>query len=339
MFRAPLLCALVLPALAAHTPDQDPAPRAPSVAEVRSLMAQGKLDDASRELETLAHVQPEPPGVERLRGIVEYENNQLADADASFARALWQDASDLESMQMRGVVLYRRGKPEEAIPLLERAHATGSIANADPNYVLGLCYIDAKRYDDARRAFAAQYGFAAESAAAWLVTARILFRQEMRSPAIAAAQKAVQLDPRIPLAHRLLGEIALANADVAGALDELQKEVAVNPLDGETYNRMGDAYIRGGQYAQAQQVLDRAVLLEPNASGPYILLGKALLEEHDPVTAAMYLERGEKMDPSNSMVHMLLGRAFTVMGRQGDASREFETLQKLQETTRPSSNP
>jgi cytochrome c-type biogenesis protein CcmH/NrfG len=224
--------------------------------------------------------------------------------------------------------------------LLERAHSSGAIANADPNYVLGLCYIAAKRYDDARRAFATQYDFAPESAAAWLVTARMLFRQELASQAVAAAQKALQLDARIPLAHRLLGEIDLANADVTGALNELQQELRVNPLDGETYNRMGDAFIRGGQFARAQQVLDRAVLLEPNASGPYILLGRALLEEHDPVTATMYLQRAEKMDPSNAMVHMLLGRAFTMVGRKDDASREFEALQKLQRTTTPPpSNP
>ncbi len=339
MFRAPLLCALVLLALAARVPAQnDAAARPPSVVEVRALMAQGKLDDASRELDTLAAVQPEPAGVERLRGIVAYQNNHLADADASFARALGQDSSDQESMQMRGVTLYRLGKPEEAIPLLEKAHATAPIANADPNYVLGLCYIGTKRYDDARHAFATQYGFASDSAAAWLVTARMLFRQELTAPATAAAQQAVQLDPRLPLAHRLLGEIDLANGDTAGALVELQEEVKVNPLDGETYNRMGDAYIRSGQYARAQQVLDRAVLLEPNASGPYILLGRALLEEHDPVTAAMYLERAEKIDPSNAMVHMMLGRAFTAVGRKEDASREFETLQKLQPATGPSSS-
>ena len=284
-------------------------------------------------------MQPEPAGVERLRGIVAYQNNQLADADASFARALSQDPSDSESMQMRGVILYRRGKAEEAIPLLEKAHASGPIANADPYYVLALCYIDAKRYDDARHAFAAQYGFPVDSAAAWLVTARMLFRQDLRSPATAAAQKAVQIDPRIPLAHRLLGEIDLANADVPGALDELQKEVEVNPLDGETYDRLGDAYLRIGQNSRAQEVLNRSVLLEPNASGPYILLGQVLLEQHDPVTAAMYLERAEKMDPSNSMVHMLLGRAFKAAGRKGDADREFETLQKLLATTRSSSNP
>jgi tetratricopeptide (TPR) repeat protein len=338
---APRLCALCLFVAAASSQAQsDSSTQPPSVADVRSLMAQGKLEDASRELDALASVQPEPAGVDRLRGIIAYQNNRLADADALFARALTQDPSDLEAMQMRGVTLYREGKPEAAIPLLEKAHASEPIANADPNYVLGLCYIATKRYDDARHAFAAQYDFGSDSAAAWLVTARMLFRQELTAPATAAAQKAVQIEPRIPLAHRLLGEIDLANGDAAGALEELQQEVKVNPLDGETYDRMGDAFVRSGQYARAQKVLDRAVLLEPNASGPYILLGRTMLELHDPVTAAMYLERAEKMDPSNAMVHMLLGRAFTAAGRKEDASREFEVLQKLQKTTAAvSSNP
>jgi predicted Zn-dependent protease len=341
MSRAVRLCALTLFAVAAGAPAQNnAAAMPPSLADVRSLMAQGKLDDARRELDALARVQPEPADVERLRGIVSYENNRMAEADASFARAMAQDPADLEAMQMRGVVLYRMGKPEDAIPLLEKAHAAGPIANADPNYVLALCYISAKRYDDARHAFAAQYGFAPESAAAWLITGRILFRQELTAAATADAQQAVHLDPRLPLAHRLLGEIDLANGDVSGAITELETEVRLNPLDGETYDRMGDAYLRAGQYARAQQVLDRAVLLEPNASGPYILLGKALLEEQDPVTATMYLERAEKMDPSNSMTHMLLGRAFAATGRKDDANREFQALQKLQAAATPaSSNP
>lgn len=334
MFWGPCFCACALFALMPGAPAQNNAAASPpSVAEVRSLIDRGRLDDARRELDTLAGEKPEEAGVERLRGIVAYENNRLAEADASFARALTQDPTDLEAMQLRGVTLYRLGKPDEAIPLLEKAHAAEAVANADPNYVLGLCYISTRRYDDARHAFAMQYDFSPDSAAAWLVTARMLLREELTQPAAADAREALQLDPRLPLAHRLLGEIDLANGDVAGALDAFQQEIKVNPLDGETWNRMGDAYLRNGQYARAQQVLDRAVLLEPNASGPFILLGKALLEEHDPVTAAMYLERAEKMDPSNSMVHMLLARAFSGAGRNDDATRELEILQKLQATT------
>jgi predicted Zn-dependent protease len=335
MIRAAWLCALPVLALTSGAPAQnEAAARPPSVAEVRSLMAEGKLDDAQRELDVLAGVQPEPAGVERLRGIMEYENNQMAEAEASFGRAVAQDPSDLEAMQMRGVALYRMGKPAEAIPLLEKAHAAEPIANADPNYVLGLCYMSTERYDDARRAFAEQYGFAPDSAAAWLVTARMLFRQEQTAAAETDARQAIKLDPRLPQAHRLLGEIALAKGDLRGAITELEQERAVDPMDGETYDRLGDAYLRGGQAARAQQALDRAVLLEPNATGPYILLGQALLDEKDPLTAAMYLERAVKMDPSNSMAVMLLGRAFAAAGRKADAQREFNTLEKLQEAKR-----
>jgi len=308
---------------------------AASLADARSLMTQGRLTEALRELNTLALQHPEPTGVERLRGIVEYQDGHLPEAEAAFARAVEQDPADMESMQMQGVALYRLGKPAEAIPLLEKAHAAGPVANADPHYVLALCYITTRRYDDARRELAAQYQFEPNSAAAWLVTARMLFRQELTEPAREAAKQAVQLDAHLPLAHRLLGEIDLAGGDAANAIVELEKERAVNPLDGETYDRLGDAYIRSGQYAQAQQVLDRAVLLEPNATGPYILLGKTLLAEQDPAMATMYLQRALEMDPSNSMTHMLLGRAFAAAGRKDDADREFAAVRRLQDTHAP----
>jgi predicted Zn-dependent protease len=303
------------------------------VASARDLVAQGKLDDALRELDALAAEHPEAAGVERLRGIVDYQQNHMAEAEGDFTRAVEQDPSDLQSMQMRGIVLFRMNLPEKAIPILEKAHSSAPIANADPNYVLALCYIATGRYDDARHAFAAQYGFAPDSAAAWLFSGRMLFRQELTAQATTAAQRALTLDPRLPLAHRLLGEIALAKGDVPGAIAELEQEQKVNPLDGETYNRMGDAYLRQGQLDRAQQALDRAVLLEPDASGPYILLGKTMLEQHDPVMAALYLKHAEAMDPSNPMTHMLLGRAFAVSGRKDEAQREFQIVEKMQGAT------
>jgi tetratricopeptide (TPR) repeat protein len=325
------LSVVVFAALAAGVPGQVAGTSGPpSVASARDLLTQGKLDDALRELDALAAEKPEPAGVERLRGIVNYQQNHLAEAEAAFTHAVEQDSSDLQSMQMRGIVLFRMNLPEKAIPILEKAHSAEPVANADPNYVLALCYIETHRYDDARHAFAAQYGFGPDSAAAWLVSARMLLRQELTAPATAAAEKALALDGRIPQAHRLLGEIDLAKGDLPGALKELEAEIRVDPLDGETYNRMGDAYLRSGQLDRAQAALDRAVLLEPEASGPYILLGKTLLEEHDPVMATMYLQHAEAMDPSNAMTHMLLGRALAVSGRKDEAQREFQMVQKMQ---------
>src|ERR1700737_3198047 len=96
----------------------------------------------------------------------------------AFARAASQDPKDIEATQMQGVTLFRMGKAAEAVPLLEKAHGAVASANVDGNYVLGLCYMDTRRYDDARRSFAAQYGFAPESAESYLLAARLLFRRE-----------------------------------------------------------------------------------------------------------------------------------------------------------------
>jgi len=307
----------------------------PNLAELRQMIDHGHSAEVLKHLDALAAQQPMPAGVERLRGVALYQENRFSDADAAFARALQQDAHDLESTQMRGLTLFRLGQPAKAIPFLEAAHDWNAQTKVDPSYVLALCYVDTRNYDGARHAFAVQYGFAPDSAQAYLLAARMLFRREYLPIAQQYATKALELDPLLPLAHELLGEIALAGEHLDVAIAEFEKERARNPLDGSIYDRLGDAYVRAGDYTKAQQSLQRALLLEPASTGPYILLGKALLRSQDPVNAVMYLERAERMDPGNSMTHSLLGQAYRSLGRTADASREVDTAQKLQAASQP----
>jgi|UPI00067954DD predicted Zn-dependent protease len=308
-------------------------PAGPSLNHARQLWVQGRLDEALAETEALRKVNPEPAEVERLRGFIFYQQNKLSEADSSFALALQQDPKDKDAMEMRGVTLFRMGRAADAIPFLEAARASIPGANIDPNYVLGASYLQVQRYDDARHAFAAQYGFAPDSAPAFLLTARMALHQELVAAAEQSAQKASQLDPKLPGAHLILAEIALARADTTRAIDELEKEQALNPLNGEIYDRLGDAYVRNGQYDKAQQALNCAVLLEPNATGPYILLGKALLGQQNPLMAAMYLEHALKMDPGNYIAHSILAQVYRAEGRKDDAAREFQMAEKLQSGT------
>jgi predicted Zn-dependent protease len=323
-----LLAMLLSGFVPAHgqTSPTDPQSRLEAAAKA---FAAGHAAEALQQLDALAAITPEPPGVERLRGFIDYQQRKMTEAEAAYAKAVAQDPTDLESMQMRGVALYSLGRPEEAIPLLEKAHASVASANVDPNYVLGVCYITVRRYDDARRAFAAQYGFAPDSAPAYLLTARLLLRQENPSQAEEFARKAVALQPDLPLAHLLLGEVQLARERLPEAIAELERERALNPLNGNVYDRLGDAYVRSGDDAKAQQALSRAVLLEPNASGPYILLGKVMLDERNPLLAALYLERALAMDPSNHMAHALLGQAYRRTGRTTEAARQFQMAEEL----------
>jgi predicted Zn-dependent protease len=236
---------------------------------------------------------------------------------------------------MQGVSLFRLGHPAEAIPYLEKAHTAVERANIDPQYVLGLCYADVARYDDARHAFALQYGFAGDSAEAYLLAGRLFLRREFRDQATVQANKALELNPTLPLAHELLGEAALARGDVAGAIQELEAERKINPLNGDLYDRLGDAYLRAGQYPEAQKALNRAVLLEPTATGPYLLLGQTFLKLNQPIQALHYLDRAAKMDPSNYITHNLLGQAYKATGQLAEANREFRLVVELQHQNDP----
>ncbi|HEX5236582.1 MAG TPA: tetratricopeptide repeat protein [Silvibacterium sp.] len=307
----------------------------PTIAQLRTMIDRGHTAEALKQLDTLAAQRPVAAGVNRLRGLALYSQNQFAEADTAFANALKDDPHDADAAQLRGLTLFRLGRAAEAIPLLESAPHWTSQTKVDPSYVLALCYIETRQYDGARRALAAQFGFAPDSAAAYLLAARFMLRREDPLQAQRFAAKALELDSGLPLAHELLGEIALAGEHVDVAVAEFEKEQLRDPLEGGIYDRLGDAYTRAGDYTKAQQSLERALLLEPTATGPYILLGKVLLRRQDPASAVMYLERAEKMDPNNFMTHSLLGQAYRLLGRKEDASRETQTSEQLQAANAP----
>src|ERR1700761_8053208 len=223
MVKSSVLCFLVLitPMLGAQTPTP---PTSSPTAEAQKLLDTGRLDEALKALDTLAQQQPEPAGVERLRGMALYEQGQVQPSAVAFDRAVNQDPQDREAMQMEGVALFRLGKPAAAIPLLEKAHLSIPRTNIDSNYVLGLCYLDTRRYDDARTAFATQYGFPPESPSAYLLAARMMLRRDFLPIADTFAHKALELNPNLPMAHLLVGQIRLSQSKLVEAVAEFEQE-------------------------------------------------------------------------------------------------------------------
>lgn len=310
------------------------APAAPTVKSIRHAIDTGHPDEALQQIATLRASDPKLPGLAREEGMALYAKGNLIEAQKAFAAAVAADANDLEATQMDGLALFQMGRPADAVPLLERSRKS-PIVKADPNYLLALCYMDTRRYDDARRAFAAQYGFDPDTAPAYLVSARLLFRREYTPIAQSFAEKALALDPSLPLAHELLGEIDLAGGHLDDAIAQLEKERARNPLEGIVYDRLGDAYVRAGQYDNAQRVLQQAVLLEPGATAPYILMGKTLLKKGDAIGSVTFLDHARAMDPANYITHSLLAQAYRALGRSDDASREVQIAEKLQAASEP----
>jgi tetratricopeptide (TPR) repeat protein len=311
-----------VPAFAAQVPAGSTP--ADDLAKAHEELQRDKVAEAIALLEQLAAMRPVTKGVERELGLAYYRTGKLAEAKAAFAQATQQDAGDIEAVQMEGLTLYRMGQPAAAIPYLERVKEWTPDAGTDANYVLGLCYLNANRYDDARASFAKQFDVAGDSGAAYLLVGTMLQHANLPRQAAEEARKALEHSPQIPMAHLLLGEVALLNADIDGALKEFEAERAINPDYALVYERLGDAYLRVNRLDEAQQALTKAVSLDVSSTGPFILLGRVLLRRQDVQTAILYLKHAEKMDPSNYVTHASLAQAYRMAGQDDEAKRENE---------------
>jgi tetratricopeptide (TPR) repeat protein len=300
-----------------------------SLTQARVLLQQGKTQDAITLLQPMVAAQPPVKGAHHDLGLAYYRTGKLTEAQREFEAAVAEDPADAESVQMEGLNLYRMGQPARAIPLLERVRNWMPNADADSNYVLGLCYLNAQRYEDARVAFAREFGVEAGSASAHLLLSTMLMHADLPELAGDQARKALLLDPKIPLAHFRLGEVALYKSDVEHATEEFVAERALNPSYAPTYDRLGDVYTRSGKLQEAQEALTKAISLDVTSTGPFIQMGKVLLRRDDAATAAMYLKHAEKMDPSNYITHTLLAQAYRRAGQDDAAKQELDLAAKM----------
>jgi tetratricopeptide (TPR) repeat protein len=302
----------------------------PDFAEARRLIQQGKIDDAIAELEVLEASDPNAKGLDLELGTAYYKKSDYVKAVGLLKRAVASDPNNGEATQLLGLSYYLNGYPGQAIPLLEKVQAWYPRANVDASYILGICYIQTKDYPQARKAFAKMFDVPADSAASYLFTARMLFRQEFDPIAEEYGQKAAALDPKLPLAHFLLGELYLYKSRVPEAIAEFQKELAINPGHAATYYKLADAYSRIQNFEEAERLLQRSIWLDASSTGPYILMGKVLEKKGEFQLAVRALQKAATMDPNNAMTHHLLGQAYRDMGKKEEAETELKLAEQLQ---------
>jgi tetratricopeptide (TPR) repeat protein len=299
-------------------------------AEARKLMQQGRADEAIAQLQTLEAKDPATNGLALELGTAYYKKSDFVKAVEYLKKATAADPANGEATQLLGLSYYLGGHPADAIPLLEKVQGWYPRANVDAAYILGICYIQTKDYERARKAFARMFDVPPDSAASYLFTARMLKRNEYDPVAEEYAQKAAMLDPKLPLVHLLLGELYIYKSRIPEAIAELQKELAINPAHPGTYYTLADAYVRIQKYDDAERLLQRSIWLDATSTGPYILMGKVLEKKGEFELALRSLKRAAAMDPSNPMTHHLLGQTYRDMGKKEEAENELKRAEELQ---------
>jgi serine/threonine-protein kinase len=191
-------------------------------------------------------------------------------------------------------------------------------------------------------------------------------RDSIREGALAAAARALQLDPDLGEAHCMMGyarmvfefdwasaeaefrralELSPGSADacdfygrLCGAMGRYSESIVLleraRELDPLAHrNDLATALLRGGRHAEAERVAVRSVQLDPRDPRSHATLGWALLRQGRADDGVAELERAVGLAPGHGMWRAQLGQAYALTG-QGERAREI--LRELEDPSLPS---
>ena len=142
----------------------------------------------------------------------------------------------------------------------------------------------------------------------------------MYPQAVAAARRAIELDPSSADAHASIGFTKLNwEWDWEGAIRELCRAIELNPSH-ETAHRWLSAFYAGiGKDEQAMPIARRAIDLDPISVLPRMNLGIIHLLAGRHEDAASEFRRVIQMDPGFVRGYLFLGAALSFLGRHDEA--------------------
>ncbi len=233
-----------------------------------------------------------------------------------------------EAVQMLGLSHYLLGHLAESIPYLEQL-VVWNPENSELTYALGICYIQTRNPIRSREIYARLFGVSVNSPSAFLLNAQMHVRQRFEETAEIELIQALKLDPKLPQANFILGELAIYKAEIDKGIIFLKKEIELNPANGMAYYRLGEALSRQLKWDESIQPLQKSIWLNPFFSGPYIVLGKVYFKKDDLGNAENLLRRAVSMDTKNFSAHHLLAQVLQKAGKIDDAKKEFEIAEQL----------
>jgi tetratricopeptide (TPR) repeat protein len=162
----------------------------------------------------------------------------------------------------RGVALVMKGRLEEAVKEFQTA---GDLSPEDalPQVALGLALIQLDKHSEAVALLRRRTEHQPKDPRILWLLGEALNRSGVQpgsaeeKESINALEKSIQLDPRLPQSHSLLGKILLRRGEVARAAEHLEKAFELDPEDMTAAYQLAQALQRMGQAERAKQLFTK----------------------------------------------------------------------------------
>lgn len=174
----------------------------------------------------------------------------------------------------------------------------------DPDYALGWCML--------------------ADSITWAAIRGMLAPAEAMKEAIAAVDKALELDPNLAEAYASRGLILTHSGGIAEGLGCLQRAVELNPGYSAAYNLLGRALYSYERIPEALAAIDKSVSLDPVSMMAYTGAGDAYYFARQYEKSVMHYRMSLELDRRFDGAHTGLARSLEALGQFDEARVEYE---------------
>ncbi len=260
-------------------------------------------------------------------GLAHYKKGDFSKAREQFA-ALHQAApTNVQAAILLADTEIRLGEIESAIPMLEPLEAANS-QNSDFEYVLGLAMIKSGRARDGipRMEKAAQLG---NSADAYMLAGATLLDLNEFERARHDLEVALQLEPKLPRLHTLVGMARDKTGDQKAAEPAFRDALQENPDDFDANLYLGALLYKQRHMEEAKVYLDHALKLKPEDIMARFESGMLKSTSGDYEAAAKELEGVVRDNPTWLEPHVQLTSLYYKLHRPADGAKERAIVDRL----------
>ena len=296
---------------------------AATVVLAQLAVARGKYRDAQAMLEPLAAREPTSEAALEL-ALLYRTIGRAADAQPLLMGILRQGgaSSDPAVLLRAGRAARALNRPRDAKAFYndaERAGGDGAMINTAWGWLL----LEKYNNSEALKSFQAVIEADPEWAPAYAGIASVL-EDEDPPQAIAAAAKALTIDPNLAEARLVIARLHLDDDRAADARAEIDKVLAFNPSNLDAHALLAAmAYVKDDKAGYEQEVA-AALAVNPSYGEIYRVAGQQAASHYRFEEAAALAEKGLTLDPSNGRAAADLGMHLLRTGDEAGARRSLD---------------